>query len=552
MGSASISERSPVTVERALTLTELQRGDPVVRAGRRQLDRPIRWVHAAEVPNIARLLRGNELLLTTGIGLGKRALDQRRFIKGLAEREIAGLVIELGQAFDDIPGPFIEEAESWELPLISLQREVPFVEVTEAIHREILERQNMYLERGTEVHDEFSQIILGGGDIAEVMLALAQTLRNPVLLENEQHELLCHAEFRAPETEVLGVWRTVGSEPAAGPGPREPLVLPLPMGGADGRLVVLPLDGPIGDLDRVIVERAAWLLALVMLRADQERELSLHTRGDFLVDLAEGRLTPEEAAAEARSLGFHPSGYMLPVAIRAGQRQPSPRPGRAIDIGGDLRNELAQRKLNAVVGLKSATEEVLLVIAAASLEERPRIANQVAAAVREIVARRISDSEPVIAIGGAADWTELSSAMRETVEAAKAAERMERRTWHDAMEADMERLIWQLRDNEALRCFVQRELGPLLEHDRGRKGKLMPTLEALCRQGGNKAETARELFLARQALYNRLRRISEILGFDVTQPENFQAANLAVIAARHIGADQASAAATAPWTTSPS
>ncbi len=544
MGSASISERSPVTVERALTLTELQRGDPVVRAGRRQLDRAIRWVHAAEVPNIARLLRGNELLLTTGIGLGKRALDQRRFIRGLAEREIAGLVIELGQAFDDIPGAFVEEAESWEMPLIALRREVPFVEVTEAIHREILERQNRYLERGTEVHDEFTQIILGGGDVAEVMRALSQTLRNPVLLENEQRELLCHAEFRAPETEVLAVWRTIGGEPA-GPGPGEPLVLPLPMGGADGRLVVLPLDGPIGDLDRVIVERAAWLLALVMLRTDQERQLSLHTRGDFLFDLARGRLTPEEAAAEARSLDFSPSGYMLPVVIRAGHRQPSPRPGRAIDIGSDLRNELAQRKLSAVVGLKSATEEVLLVVAAPNAGERPRIANQIAGAVREIVARRLSGGAPIIAIGGAADWVELSAAMRETIEAAKAAESMEERPWHDAMEADMERLIWQLRDNEALHSFVQRQLGPLLEHDRGRKGKLMPTLEALCRQGGNKAETARELFLARQALYNRLRRISEILGFDVTEPENFQAANLAVIAARHIGDDQAGSRAAA-------
>ena len=547
MGSASTTERSPVTVERVLTMAELQRGDPVVRAGRRRLDTPIRWVHAAEVPNIATLLRGNELLLTTGIGLGKRALAQRRFIRGLAERKIAGLVIELGQAFDDLPGPFVEEAESWEMPLIALQREVPFVEVTEAIHREILERQNRYLERGTEVHDEFTQIILGGGDIAEVMRALSQTLRNPVLLENEQRELLCHAEFRAPETEVLAVWRTLGGEPASA-APGEPLVLPLPMGGADGRLVVLPLDGPIGDLDRVIVERAAWLLALVLLRTDQERELSLHTRGDFLFELAEGRLSSEEAEAEARSLDFQPSGYLLPIVVRAGHRRPARRPGRTVEIGGDLRKELAGRRLDAIVGLRSATDEVLLVVAVPGAAGRARIANQIADTVREIVARRLPGRVPIVAVGGAHGWSELSGALQETIEAAKAAESMEERPWHDATEADMERLIWQLRDSEALRCFVQRQLGPLFEHDRGRKGKLMPTLEALCRQGGNKAETARELYLARQALYNRLRRISEILGFDVTEPEHFQAANLAVIAARHIDESQAAAraAATAP------
>ena len=50
----------PMTVERALALPAVQLGDPLVCAGRESLGREIRWAHAAEIPNIARLLDGSE------------------------------------------------------------------------------------------------------------------------------------------------------------------------------------------------------------------------------------------------------------------------------------------------------------------------------------------------------------------------------------------------------------------------------------------------------------------------------------------------------------
>ena len=63
-----------LTVEMALALPSVRRGLPKVVAGRRNLDRPIRWAHSSEVPDIARLLKGGELLLITGMGIGSTAL----------------------------------------------------------------------------------------------------------------------------------------------------------------------------------------------------------------------------------------------------------------------------------------------------------------------------------------------------------------------------------------------------------------------------------------------------------------------------------------------
>ena len=52
-----------------LRLAAVQRGQPQVVAAAGELDRPVRWVHAIEFADAARLLRGGELVLTTGIAL---------------------------------------------------------------------------------------------------------------------------------------------------------------------------------------------------------------------------------------------------------------------------------------------------------------------------------------------------------------------------------------------------------------------------------------------------------------------------------------------------
>src|SRR5438445_661674 len=76
-----------ITVASALELEVLRGGLPEVVAGARSLDRRIRWAHAAEVPNIAALLRGGELVLTTGVRLPSGEAGIARFVSELADRD---------------------------------------------------------------------------------------------------------------------------------------------------------------------------------------------------------------------------------------------------------------------------------------------------------------------------------------------------------------------------------------------------------------------------------------------------------------------------------
>ncbi|NEE40897.1 PucR family transcriptional regulator, partial [Streptomyces sp. SID7982] len=81
--------------------------------------------------------------------------------------------------------------------------------------------------------------------------------------------------------------------------------------------VLLPVGGRLLPVHRLAAERASGILAVVLMQARQEEELAARGRGDFLHDLAEGRIAPEDAPAQARVLGFRPGeGPMLPVVMR--------------------------------------------------------------------------------------------------------------------------------------------------------------------------------------------------------------------------------------------
>ncbi|MEA2246166.1 MAG: PucR family transcriptional regulator, purine catabolism regulatory protein, partial [Solirubrobacteraceae bacterium] len=264
---------SLITVDMALRLPSLRRGAPQVVAGRQNLHRPVRWVHSSEVPHIASLLKGDELLLLTGMGIARGQAAQRRFVADLDERGVAGVVFELGQVFDRLPPALVEEARARGLPLIELHREVPFVEVTEELHSNIVNRQLAVLRRADELHSRFTQLLLDGSGIPEVLSVLALAIANPVLLEKEGQGVLYHAVHHTPADGVLAAWEEMRGAAASGtPAGDGAIIRPVPAAGRRtwGHLVALPLDSPLDDFDRVAVERALPLVALVLLRRRQE------------------------------------------------------------------------------------------------------------------------------------------------------------------------------------------------------------------------------------------------------------------------------------------
>ncbi|MEW2386210.1 PucR family transcriptional regulator ligand-binding domain-containing protein [Micromonospora sp. NPDC047707] len=181
------------TVREVLALEPVRHGAPRLVAGDAGLDRPVRWVHVAEVPDIATLLGGGELVLTTGIGLPADDTGLRAFIGDLADVGVSGLVVELGRRYlSGVPRVMAAAAERRGLPLVELRRATPFVRITEAVHALIVDAQLTELRATEEIHQRFTELSVEGAGPGEVVRQAAELSGCPVVLENLSRQVLAY------------------------------------------------------------------------------------------------------------------------------------------------------------------------------------------------------------------------------------------------------------------------------------------------------------------------------------------------------------------------
>lgn len=532
-------ETAPLTVAAALRLECLAAGSPEVVAGERGLDRAIRWSHVGEVPNLASLLRGGELVLTTGTALGpdERALE--RFVAELGERRIAGLVIELGARFKTVPRVLAEAAHKTSLPLIALHREISFVEVTEAINDELHERELGRARRAERLQQEMVMLLLDGGGIPEVLAALAATIRNPVVLERDDGELIYHATAGGDSGAALAAWEGLRGEL---PGAPDHLAVPVPSGrtGTRGRLLAIALDGELDDFAPAALDRAAALIGIATRQTRQEQALAARARGNLLMSLIESELSEAEIVRQVTAMSFPQRvPYLLPCGFAAasGLFPAAQDEGTWSAVWTDVRRELDGQAIPVIGGLTPRGRQIALVLGLASPAQRESraegLARLFAAALRRAVGSGDAGS---LSVGAASrSWTGVIAGLREVMEATELP-RTPSRLWYDATRPDLDRLLWSLRGSDELRRFVQRRLGPLIEHDAQRATKLLPTLEAYLKCDGHKTETARLLQLERQSVYHRISRIESLLDDSLDDEATRLGVHLAM-RARHLVGD---------------
>ena len=173
---------------------------------------PVRWVHSSELADIGPLLREGDLLLSTGMAMADGDQGLVEMVDSLADSGAAGLVIELGRRWTQLPQALIAACDARSLPLITLAREVRFAAVAQAVGERIVDQQLEELREAQRVHETFTELSIGEAGPGDILEAVQRLAGAAVVLESEQHHVL---DYRlGPETAatVLSDWarRSVG------------------------------------------------------------------------------------------------------------------------------------------------------------------------------------------------------------------------------------------------------------------------------------------------------------------------------------------------------
>lgn len=532
-----------VSVGDVLELPALRRGLPEVVAGKAALDRAVRWVHVLDVQDPSDLLRGGELVLSTGVGPTTDPKGQRHFVEALAREGASGLVIELGWTFDKaLPPMLVDVAEACQLPVIALHRQLRFVEVTEAIHGVLLDRQLSLLRRADALQDRFIEIVLSGEGATAVLTDLSRLIGNPVVLEDHAHRLVDVALHESGREAVLTAWEQHHrAENRADLTEADAASADVPVRGRSwGRLVALAVDGPLSEADRIAVDRAAIAVALDLLSEQSGPRMRSRARGGLIAGLAHGRLDERAAGRWAASLGFpRQHGLLLPAAAVWRSQSWAERAETEQDAWDDIVDALPRTTPSGKAVLAGTYGDGVLLAVDLGNERSTGQLERSALEVRALLERAgIPDDDLVLAIGRPSDsWSALGASLDRVIRAASAARTTPPRPWHDARRGSVVDLLYGLRSSVEIVTFVREQLGPLLDERDARASELLRTLEIYLERGGRKAEAARALHLERQSLYGRLERIEKILEVPFDDPDTLLGLHLAVRALRLMEAD---------------
>ncbi len=511
-----------LTLTDVLQMPAVRSADPLVLAGAAHLDRPVRWVHTTELADIAPLLRGGDLVLTTGIALPDHDDGLTRFALSLADSGAAGLFVELGRRWSALPASLVGQCEARGLPLVALRREVRFAAVAQAVGERLVDAQLAELRAAEGVHDTFTELSISEAGPAEILAAAQRLSGATVVLETEQHRIVDYLAGPAgqPGTPDGGTFlddwerrsrnvRTSGrTEWDASNG-----WLVTRVGRPErgwGRLVIGAPHAPSPGLVAV-AERAAAALAMYRLH-DRSRDSQVRrVHHELLIGLLSDPANAE-THRRAQIAGLPPGRQYVGVALR-------PQRSAVLDdlVAACLRAaEVARAPTLASVFESEVRALVALPARADAVRAVDRWADEVTARVRAVVAA----GSPV---------DELASVDRTLLEATQVlAVLPPGQDAHGVRRLDdvhLRGLLTLLADDARVSTFADRELARLREEP-----ELRRTLRAVVEHPASKSAAAAALNVSRPVLYDRIARIERLLGLSLDDAEVRTSLHVALLA----------------------
>lgn len=438
------------------------------------LRRRISWCAPTESINPGPFLTPHTLMLTSGMALN--VTDARiwdAYVERLARVPIAALAFGLGAAHREMPAGLVSACENHGVPLLEIPPHVPFVSVLRDAQDKLAAERYEAVRRGSELADGCTRIAANGGTLQDVLHQISAEAGARVSLQDSTGATLVTAgpdgpcpgrtEFTLPGSDK-NRFQLVVEEPAASPNIRMLL-------GPVAAVVSMQLSMTLGSAAVVHSHNAGRLTEAIygtaaiptdeLIRLARESELEPYQRTGVLV--IEGTVGGTTT-------------YLRSVAWRA-----------RVMLAGEF------PRMRYVDGPELST----ILVQGGELSDG-RLADSARSA--------IGSAGPVSAVVAIAEnAAELGLTLR-----------LARRTLgtpgvHQAPVLNFDAVVDTL-SHPGVVSMARRLLAPLARED---GGTLVKTLESYLRHSGATPAICEELFIHRNTLAYRVRKLEELLRADL-------------------------------------
>ncbi|WP_367320520.1 PucR family transcriptional regulator [Streptomyces sp. HUAS ZL42] len=530
-----------------------------VRAGEDRLDVPVRWAHVSELADPVPYMEGGELLLITALKLDAEDPEaMRRYVKRLVGAGVVGLGFAVGVNYEEIPRALVDAAEAEELPLLEVPRRTPFLAISKAVSAAIAADQYRAVTAGFAAQRELTKQALADGPEG-LLAALASQVDGWAALYDASGAVVATAPEWAgrraarltADVERLRERPAPASSVVGGPENEDRVELhSLGTGRRPRAALAVGTASALGTAERYAVHSAIALLTLTTERSRSLQAAEQRIGAAVLRMLLAGE--PDHARAVAGDLydGLLDAPFRVIVAESASgsaararvdaQAQPGvpvTRPSSpaavmaAAEAGGDPLGGLSEIVEAAAA---RAGEAVLVVPDGERLVALAGDGGAAVAACGEFAAALEAarsdasdggreqvpggdEDELVVGLSAPAGPIAAAAAYKQAEQALSVARRRGRvLVEHEQLAAGS---VLPLLADDAVKAFADGLLRPLYEHDATGRGDLVASLRAWLSRHGQWDAAAADLGVHRHTLRYRMRRVEEILGRSLDDPD---------------------------------
>jgi DNA-binding PucR family transcriptional regulator len=433
-----------------------------VAGGADGLGRQVRGAHTSELDDPTPWLSGGELLLTTGQPL-QRAPGA--YVERLAGHGLAGLVLGLGFALEQLPAEAAAAADRLAFPVFTTPYEVPFIAITEAVFTALARRRVRTLEEMTElILDEHPLDVLLSELAARAGAALC-------VRDREGRVLAATAEIDPGGPGVLARDIVTGSR-------------------TEAELLAVP--GPRFDLE--LLHHVQTVLAAELLRRRSIADVERRIAGDLVESIMAGEIRPRELRRKAAAFGLGGERPLTFAVLR-------PQPAGARELAA-----LAERA--AQYGPAAIRDGGVAVLLQAAGDDE----------AEEAAGRMLRETEASAAGVGRVrlDPSELRRSYDEALYAVEARTPNGHPSVATFRDLGSVQLLLALQGERGVELFCESLLGTLIEHDSRHGSELVASLHAYIEANGRWADAAAALSVHRHTLRYRIRKIEELTQRDLS------------------------------------
>ncbi|PGZ91654.1 PucR family transcriptional regulator [Bacillus sp. AFS029533] len=493
-----------------------------ILAGHNGVLNAIKWVHILESKEIGTFIKGNELVLTTGIQLThEKTLFE--FVEQLISKEAAGLCIEFGEHIQTVPNNVIELANLYNLPIIVFKEIIPFIEITQEIHSMLINQQYEMIKRLENYSQEINKLTLKITHYEHILMRLYKYLninvafiingQQPSFIPNEKQHMYMNLRdkyekknerkhFAKCEVNILEE--------------------------SYGEVCIFTENRTINEFELLVLDRTVTALSQYLLRSLYiEEKQNIYSRV-LLESWLNGSFEDSVITSFLQEQSFHNlvdcSYFVLIDHIKNSKKE--------YDLNYyKLYSRNVFENKGFVIFLLEEKQRLIYIIADIyGYDTKKRILDCIEKIKNFRKNNNYIDLTVTSAVGQIVNDYKLVHQSFETAQDTLLIRQNALQLSYFYEDLYLHQLILQMQKNKAIMDLAKNYLYPLYEYDAKNNGNLIETLQVYLQCNCLKNETAKKLYIVRQTLYHRLSKIESLIGTDYMLPPKRLAVELMLLA----------------------